>query len=344
MIREFKEWLNLDKMLGIFRSGDSASRRIATIGMFDGVHRGHLFLIDFLRREGARRGLTPTVVTFAQHPLSVVRPDDAPPLLASLDEKMALLRKAGIENCVLLDFNEKLRRQSAREFLKLLHDTYAVDTLVIGFNHHMGADRIAGIDACRAIGDEIGLEVIAAPELRESDPDGENPTGISSSVIRSLMSSGDLDGANRLLGHFYTLTGTVVGGHRIGRRLGFPTANLKPDTPSQLIPVAGVYAALATTADGITHKAMVNIGYRPTVADADAPPQLSIEANLLDFLGYLYDETLRLEFVGYLRPEKRFASVEKLKSAIAADELKTRRMLRQFAVGSPAAEPQNTTK
>lgn len=314
MKAEFPEWLSLDKVRGIFRVGNSTAPRIAAIGMFDGVHRGHLSLIDFLKSEGAKRGETPTVVTFADHPLRVVRPDDAPKLLASLDRKMSLLRAAGVEDCVLLDFTQKLRRQSARQFMEHLRNAYGVATLVVGFNHHVGSDRVAGIDAYRAIGSQIGLEVIAAPEWRD-----ENGAMVSSSVIRRLIEEGELDRANEMLGHPFAIDGVVVDGRKVGRTIGFPTANIKPVSDNQLLPVAGVYAAAVTTPDGVRRQAMVNIGYRPTVS-ADEEPMISIEANIFDYLGYLYGEKVDVEFLKYMRKEKRFSSVDRLKAAIASDE------------------------
>lgn len=314
MKRELYNLLSFDKVKGLF-SGDSTSTpRIASIGMFDGVHVGHRRLIDFMKSEGEKRGLTPTAVTFADHPLRVVRPADAPPLLCSADHKVALLNRAGIHDVVMLEFNERLRHLKASQFLRLLHDQYKVRALVIGFNHHMGSDRIGSIEEYRAIGREVGVEILAAPEFLLK---GET---VSSSKIRSLLMQSRLDKANELLTSPFSIDGKVVDGKHIGRSIGFPTANIEPSTGWQLIPPTGVYAALVTTPDGVERQAMVNIGFRPTVTGSDTPPTLSIEANIFDWLGYIYGERVTVQFLKYIRKEKKFSSLDKLKSAIAADE------------------------
>lgn len=306
--------------MDMLTGGNSRHRRIAAIGMFDGVHRGHRFLIDFLKAEGERRGLTPTVVTFARHPLATVRPSECPPLLTTVDQKIELLRQAGIDDCVLLPFTDSLRRQSARQFLSRLKDQYAVDALVIGFNHSFGHDRLRGVEAYRAVGAEVGMEILEAPEFRGT------AGAISSSLIRSLLGAERLDAANAALGHCFAIEGRVIEGNRLGRTLGYPTANIAPLSDEQIAPPAGVFAAYVTTEDGVRRRAMVNVGTRPTVGDQQDDNR--IEAYILDYLGYLYDEKVTVEFVEHLRPERRFASLEKLKSQLAADEAAVRRLLK----------------
>lgn len=322
---DIPHWLKFDKVKGLLGLTDNSRQRIAAIGMFDGVHRGHMALIRFLIDQGAARGLAPTAVTFADHPLRIVAPERAPKLLSSVDLKIAQLKEAGIEDCVLLDFDEKLRHKSAKEFMSRLMRDYSVKTLVVGFNHIVGHDRVADIDAYRRIGNEIGLEILEAPEFR----DGSRP--ISSSTVRRNIDEGDLETANRLLGHPFTIAGTVVEGNKLGRTLGFPTANVEPTDPNQQYPTPGVYAATVRTPDGATHRAMVNVGYRPTITRTDAPEsqnvlKLSIEANLFDFLGYLYGENVEVSFLKFIRKEKKFATIDKLKAAIADDEAKIRHL------------------
>lgn len=314
--------MNIKKVMSILRRGNKKHCRIATIGMFDGVHRGHRFLIDFLKAEGERRGLTPTVVTFADHPLSVVRPSECPRLITSVDDKIQLLEASGITDCILLPFNDRLRRQSAKTFLKRLKDSYAVEVLVIGFNHSFGHDHVKGIDAYRTIGSEVGIEVIAAPEYTATD------SHISSSIIRQYLTSGNLEAANRDLGHLFALSGRVVEGNRIGRTLGYPTANIEPDSNRQLIPCPGVYAACVVTENGERHDAMVNIGHRPTIDPDDQ--KTHIEVYIFDFLGYLYGEKLSLELVTRIRPEKKFSSLDKLKSQLATDEQAIRKFFAAY--------------
>ena len=317
--------MDIGRVMQIFRRGNKKHRRIAAIGMFDGVHRGHRFLIDFLKEEGAKRSLTPTVVTFATHPLATVRPDDCPRLLTTVDQKMALLQEAGIDDCVLLEFNDSLRRQSARHFLKRLKNSYAVDALVIGFNHSFGHDHVKGIDAYRAIGGDVGIEIIAAPEYT-----GEYAP-VSSSIIRKYIDEGNLDQATRALGHWFAVSGTVVEGNRIGRTLGYPTANLQPDSGMQQLPARGVYAAIVTTDEGERLGAMVNIGTRPTVDDGDS--QIHIEVHIFDYLSYLYGRRIEVEFVSFMRAEKRYSSLDKLKSQLSADERHARQLLQELASG-----------
>lgn len=306
--------------MNIAKSGDTSRRRIAAVGMWDGVHCGHRFLIDFVRREAASRSLVPSVITFRNHPLTVVRPEAAPPLLTDCDTRLDLLDAAGVADCVLLDFNDRLRHMPAREFLAMLHERYAVDTLVVGFNNRFGHDRDLSRDSYAAVGLETGMEVIATPEFRRGR------SRVSSSVVRSLVAEGRVDKARELLGRPFTISGTVVGGRQLGRRIGFPTANVSVPDPSLIIPGMGVYACVARTPDGVRRRAVVNIGRRPTVDVAGAP--LSIEAHILDFAGELYSRTVVIEFVKNMRPERAFESLDALKNQLAADVRRARRLLK----------------
>lgn len=303
--------------MNIIRRSNKSRRRIAAIGMYDGVHLGHRFLIDFMRREGEARGLTPSVVTFANHPLKVVNELRAPRLLTSLSERLDLLDAENVVDCIILDFNDRLRRMSAHDFLSRLRNSYGVDALVVGFNNRFGhTSQTDTIDSYRAIGREIGMEVLAAPEYRGKG------SPVSSSIIRRHLAGGNVEKANEALGRTFRMTGKVVSGKGIGHTLGFPTANISVD-PGMIVPATGVYAAVAVTPDGTRRAAMVNIGYRPTVEHE--PAELSIEAHIIDFTGYLYGEPLRLEIVRRLRDEKRFASTDKLRSQLAADLRRARR-------------------
>lgn len=305
----------------IITGSDRSTRRIAAVGMYDGVHLGHKFLIDYLRLEASSRGLTPSVITFSRHPLTLVRPLEAPGLLTPLDDRLRQLGEAGADDIVMLTFNESLRRKTAREFLSLLHRSYGIDALVLGFNNRFGHDRPGAFEDYKAIGAEVGVEVIAAPEFRGLG------SPVSSSVIRGHLLSGAPEKAIEALGHPYRLRGMVTHGQSLGRTIGFPTANVTPSDKDSLIPKAGAYAAFVTTPDGERRQAMVNIGFRPTVTDPDAPGKLSIEAHIFDFIGYLYDEEVTVEFIRFLRNEKRFSSVEKLTDQLRADATKARKLL-----------------
>lgn len=306
--------MNADSL--IFHPFGLTQNTIAAIGMFDGVHRGHLHLLAALKTEAALRGLTPLVVTFSNHPLQIIAPAKAPALLSTPQEKEALLRQTGVE-VTMLTFDEAMRQTTAAGFLRMLRRDYGVERLLLGFNNRFGHDAPHDFESYRALGWKEGVIIEQADEFM---PEG---TAASSSEIRRRIAAGDMAGANRLLGRPYSLTGTVGHGKAIGRTLGFPTANVTPCDQSKLIPARGVYAAVATTADGRRHAAVVNIGSRPTVErpapgeSAEAP--LSVEAFLNGFSGDLYGQNLTLEFIGHLRQERRFPSLDALKKAIAAD-------------------------
>lgn len=309
----------------LITKSDRGSRRIAAVGMYDGVHRGHRFLIDYLRLEARSRGLIPSVVTFSRHPLSLVRPLGTPPLLSSLEERVVSLGEAGADDVVLLSFNDSLRHMTAAEFLGMLRSRFGIEALVLGFNNRFGHDLVTGIEAYKEIGRKAGVEVIAAPEYRgEGSP-------VSSSAIRHALAEGKTAEASVMLGKPFALRGTVSKGHQIGRTLGFPTANIVPVEQEILIPKAGAYAATVLTPDGRKRPAMGNIGYRPTVSDSTDPTGpshiLTIEAHIFDYTGYLYDEEVVVEFHHYIRPERRFASTEKLREQLKTDAEKAKKLL-----------------
>lgn len=291
----------------------SSQRHMAVVGTFDGVHLGHRYLLDTLCRRAMPPALSPMVVTFPQHPLSVISPGSEPPLLTTPDEKESLLHSAGIDKVVTLRFDDTLRQLSAQRFMTMLRDRYDVSGMLMGFNHRFGSDRSLGFNDYREIGRSIGVDVSLAGEFRP-----ENNAAISSSAIRSMIAAGDLESAAAALGRPYSLSGIVGNGHRIGRTIGFPTANIGDINPSKMIPPSGVYAAIATLDDGSCYQAVVNIGRRPTV-DVSADPPVTIEAHLIGFDGDLYGRPLTLSFVKRLRGERRFPSLDELKAQIARD-------------------------
>lgn len=288
---------------------------VATIGMFDGVHRGHRLILDTLRDEAARRGAETAVVTFSNHPMTVVNPDRAPALLTPGDEKDRLLTEVGIDRLIINRFDRKMQEMSAHDFLQFLRDTHGVELLLMGYNNRFGHDRTLGFADYVAIGRESGIEIIQAPELRIRD------MKVSSTVIRRLLTEGDVATATEMLGRPYDLTGKVVSGRQLGRTIGFPTANIAPESSDKLIPGPGVYACTATLDDGRTFPAMVNIGTRPTVDPTDST--LSIEAHLPGLAEDIYSHSLTLRFIAFIRPEQRFESLEKLGQQLRLDRMKT---------------------
>lgn len=281
--------------------------------MFDGVHLGHRSLISQLTEQGRRRGLEPIVFTFDRHPLTLIAPETAPQLLTAAADRVSLIRSAGVDSVEVLTFDDSLRRLDARAFMTMLRDRYGVRALLMGFNHRFGCDRLCAFTDYASIGSSLDIEVIRASEWRDS-----SNGGVCSSAIRRGLRDGDVTRAAAMLGRPYSITGKVVGGRQIGRRLGYPTANIEPADPHQLIPVTGVYAVDVAMPDGSVRRGMANIGYRPTV-DHCAKPQLSVEVHIIGWDGDLYGRSLTLRFVSRLRGEMRFDSLEALSERLALD-------------------------
>ena len=285
---------------------------IAAIGFFDGVHLGHQFLLRQVKAEALQRGLRPAVVTFNQHPLQVVHPGTEPPLLTTPEEKLELLKANGIEENVMMDFTHELSPLPARTFMKRLHDNYGIRGLVIGYDHRFGHNREEGFEQYAEYGRELGIEVIQATAYREADKT------VSSSAIRALLAEGQLEEANRLLGHPYTLRGIVVEGRHMGRKLGFPTANIRPDTPRKMIAKNGVYAVkVQIDEEEKTRYGMMSIGTRPTLHNGT---DQSIEIHLFNFSDMIYGRRLKVDVTRRTRDEQRFASLEDLKARLGQDK------------------------
>lgn len=289
-------------------------RYAATIGFFDGVHKGHVHLLEELKTIAAQRGLKSMAITFPEHPRQILQSDYRPRLLSTPDDKMRLLERTGIDYCFPLHFTTALAALDARTFMTdFMQKKLGVSTLLVGHDHHFGHDTSLTIDDYRRIGNEIGMEVIPADAyLYEGAP-------ISSSRIRRELVAGHVKAANDMLGYRYTISGTVIHGLQNGRKMGFPTANLGPYCEFMQIPADGVYSALAKV-DGETWPAMLNIGFRPTFEGKAR----TIEAHLLGFDRDIYFHELTLEFVDFLRPERRFESPQELAAQLEADRNKVR--------------------
>ncbi len=292
--------------------------KIAAIGFFDGVHRGHRFLIGQLCATAAERGCASAVVTFPVHPRKVMQPEFCPQLLTTRREKEELLSATGVGYCLMLDFTPELACCPAYDFMALLKERHRIQGLVIGYDHRFGHNRSEGFDDYVCYGTQLGIEVLPAPAYR-----CEDGSEVSSSRIRRLLCSGNVSGAAQGLGYDYFLQGTVVGGYRVGRTLGFPTANLRVDEADKLIPADGVYA-VRVTVDGRQYGGMLDIGCRPTL---DNGPDRSIEVHIFDFRADIYNHPLRLSFVQRIREELKFASVDELVSRLRKDEAAARQIL-----------------
>lgn len=291
------------------------SVKVATVGMFDGVHRGHRSLLDRVITESRKRDGEAWVFTFAAHPLALIAPDKAPLPLMTPEDKVEALKASGIDGVDVLDFNEALRSMTAEEFMTMLRSRYGVGVLVMGFNHRFGRDRVSDLNHYQEIGRRTGVEIVKADELR----DDELSATICSSSIREAIAEGDVKAAAAMLGRPYILHGEVIEGKQLGRKLGFPTANIRLSDPAMLTPLQGVYAVDVRLPDGTVSRGMLNIGLRPTV-DKTSSPEMSIEVHIIGWNGNLYGESIAVEFLSRLRDEQRFADIEALKRQLEKDK------------------------
>lgn len=277
--------------------------RIATIGFFDGVHRGHRFLFAQLLELAHERHLEPLIVTFDRHPKEVLT-GVCPPMLTTYEERQLLL--AHHAEVRVLPFAD-VQGLTAEQFMRYLQEQEQVEVLLMGYDHCFGSDRLKGFSEYEAVARRVRLHVERAHEcLVDSLP-------VSSSRIRKLLHEGQIKQVNRLLGYTYSLTGIVEHGNAIGAQIGFPTANICIQS-DKLLPMSGVYAVLANV-NGVEYKALANIGTNPTVGN----DYLSLEVHLLDFKGDLYDKQLTISFLSFLRKERKFNSLAELQSQIAED-------------------------
>lgn len=298
-----------------------AASTVATIGMFDGVHLGHMTLIRALEHEAADRRLCTLVVTFRQHPQQVLRPDGDLRMIMTIDEKLTLLSEAGIDYCLLLDFTPELAANTSDAFMRLLHGQFGASALLTGYNHHFGHNRGATFLDYVEQGRSIGLEVIKAPEyLGKYAP-------VSSSIIRRLIASGKVDDARRCLGRPFRLAGTVVQGFHNGRGIGFPTANIGEIDPAVILPHNGAYAVMVNLQNGRRLKGMVNVGVRPTLHNG---PKLTVEVNIFDFSDDIYGQEISLDFIRFLRLEYKLGSIEELREQLTRDREHAKRFLDKF--------------
>ncbi len=286
---------------------------VATIGFFDGVHRGHQYLMSQLVEAAARQSLQSTVITFDRHPRQVLGSDYQPQLLTTIDEKLERLALTGVDNCVVLSFTPALASLSAHDFMtQVLHDQLHARQLYIGYDNRFGHNRTEGFADYVRYGAALGMDVIQSTAMQI---EGIN---VSSSVVRSFISEGEVEMATRCLGYHYTVSGRVVDGFHEGRQLGFPTANLQTDDPCKLIPAPGVYAVKVSIGQSAELlPAMMNIGRRPTFGNNF---QLTLEVHIINFSGNLYGQRLSVQFVQRLRNEQKFQSIQALRRQLLSDE------------------------
>ena len=281
---------------------------VLALGNFDGLHRGHMKIIDRVRRRAGERGGTPAAMTFDPHPSRVLRPDKAPPLLMTKAQKLEALGRAGMQGVAVLRFTRELSSWDPEQFVRtVLVEWLRVAEVWVGANFLFGHDRAGTFTVLRSLGARHGFRAEKIDPVRYKD------FVVSSTRIRRLVSEGRVDEAAALLGHHFFVDGTVTRGAGRGREIGFPTANVCSD--NELLPPAGVYATLVTV-DGVVHPSITNVGMRPTFADVD---RLTVETHVFDFARDLYGQHLRLSFVQRLRDERPFPDVDALRAQIEAD-------------------------
>lgn len=285
---------------------------VATIGHFDGVHRGHLFLIRHLVDTAKAEGLKSLVITFDEHPRKVLQSEYQPERLCTLDSKLLLLSKTEIDYVVVLHFDHTLAALSAREFMEnVLRNHLNVRKLSVGYDHRFGHNRQEGFDDYVRYGKELGIEVVQNKAFSLND------IHVSSSVIRCFLKEGEVEMANQCLGYPYTIVGNVVDGYHEGRKMGFPTANLDLSGFGQMLPAPGVYAVRVRLENSVEMKrGMMNIGSRPTFEGHGK----SLEVNIFNFEGNIYGQLLLVSFIHKVRSERKFSSVKELMHQLEEDK------------------------
>lgn len=292
---------------------------VATIGFFDGVHIGHRFLIDQVNQIALKRGLPSAVITFPVHPRQVMSKDYQPALLCGYDERIIRLASTGADYCVSCDFSVEMSQMTAKEFMsEVLKKKYCVDTLVIGYDHRFGHNREDGFDDYKRYGEEIGVDVILAEVLP-----GEH---VSSSRIRHLLGEGEVQKAAELLSYNYIISGKIIEGYKVGRTIGFPTANIEAWERFKVIPAFGVYAVYVYV-EGEKQYGMLYIGKRPTLQNGK---NISVEVNIFDFDEDLYNKSLSVEFLEFVRPDEKFSDIDLLRKQLFKDRDNVLKVLEKY--------------
>jgi riboflavin kinase/FMN adenylyltransferase len=281
---------------------------VLTLGVFDGLHLGHQQIMQTVVSRAKAVNAVPTAITFDPHPRSVLYPENTPPLLQTLDQRLAAFEVLGIEQAIVIRFNKDFAAQDAETFLRgIVHERLQAREVYLGKGFAFGKNRGGNIELLRKLSVELGF---FADEVAEVRLGGQR---ISSSIIRELLKTGKVNRARKMLGRPYGVEGQIVRGDQRGRTIGFPTANLKPR--NRVVPRYGVYAT-ANLIEGVWRRSVTNVGIRPTFAGDGEP---SIESYIFDFEGDLYGDVLRVRFLHRIRNERKFNGIEELKVQIAKD-------------------------
>lgn len=295
------------------------NKAVITIGTFDGVHNGHQQIIAQLRREAAATGGETVIITFHPHPRRIIQGQNPPvQLLTTLEEKLFLLEQQGVDHVVVVPFNTAFSNQTPAEYVQhFLFEKFHPHTVIIGYDHRFGKDRQGDYHLLEDFGKQLGFAVKEIPEQLLHE------VIISSTRIRQALLQNDIATANEFLGHPYFFEGLVVEGNKLGRTIGYPTANLQITDPEKLVPGNGVYAVTASFTIHGSLRGMMNIGMRPTVNGTTR----TIEVNLFDFSEDIYGKTLRVHVQHHLRNEQKFGGLDALKAQLALDAEQAKRLL-----------------
>lgn len=292
---------------------------VMTTGTFDGVHQGHRKILDRLMEVAKKSNGESVLLTFFPHPRMVLQPESDLKLINTIDEKIELLRKEGIDHLIIQPFTKEFSRTTSLEFVRdILVNQIGTKKLVIGYDHHFGRNREGSFDHLKEFGPIYGFEV---EEISVQDVDNVN---VSSTKVRKALEEGEVHVAANYLGHSFFIKGEVVHGKKIGRELGYPTANLKIENPYKLIPGNGIYAVRVRRGDDL-YEGMLNIGIRPTIGVSQT---ISVEVNLFDFNEEIYGERLTVHFIKRIRCEKKFDSKDALIAEMQKDKVKAQQLLK----------------
>lgn len=294
---------------------------ILTVGTFDGVHLGHQFIINKLLNEGLKNNLRTVVLTIDPHPRLVIQPKDGKEvkLLTDIFERITLFERFGVENLVIIPFSYEFSRTSPEDFVRNYLNKIGFSKILIGHDHMFGRDRTGNFDLLKTLSNELDFEIERFEALTI------NNETISSTKIRDALSQGNIAKANSMLGYYYFVTGIVISGDKRGTTIGFPTANIEIPANKQ-IPANGVYL-VKSNINHHTYYGMANIGFRPTFTNSQ---KLSLEVHFFDFEGDLYGEKLTLEFIAYLREEKKFKEVNDLIEQLKNDQKRSLELIKNF--------------
>ena len=309
---------------------DIAGPVVLVAGVFDGFHLGHRAVIERAIADARSVAGTPVVVTFDPHPAAVLRPQSAPPLLTSTRHKIRLFGDAGVSHVLVLDFNAAFAAKPPELFVaELAAACSPLREICVGEDWAFGKDRTGNLALLKSLGTKLGFDAVGISAVAVAG------RAVSSTVIRTAVENGELAVAAQLLGRDFGVFGTVIEGHRLGRTLGFPTANVRPE--SEQLPPNGVYA-VRVLLDGKQHAGIANVGVRPTISGEEA--QRLVEVHLFDFSGELYGCDLETTFLRFIRPEQKFPSLDALRSQIASDVASVRAVKACTGSGDiPVADP-----